>query len=166
MEELKNHDTSKKVRFSDETDLHEIDSREIDSHAVISDSAASSNSEDFMVELINNYTSYFKKIYGKTEKYTLLDGIDTSDDTSTNKALEEFFEELCKFKVNDMTNPNSTKIVKYSELDSLDKSDELYAILESGEPLCASISFFAILIELTNLKIENKEKVYEIISLK
>lgn len=157
MEESNDHIGSKKVRFADETDSV-VD--------LVVDSAVDSNSEDFMVELINNYTSYFKKIYGKSEKYTLLDGIDTSDDTSTNKALEEFFEELCKFKVCDMTNPSSTKIVQYSKLDTLDKSDELYAILESGEALCASTSFFAILIELTNLKIENKTKVYEIVSLK
>ena len=161
MEESNDHIGSKKVRFADEIDSV-VDSV-IDSAV---DLAVDSNSEDFMVELINNYTSYFKKIYGKSEKYTLLDGIDTSDDTSTNKALEEFFEELCKFKVSDMTNPNSTKIVQYSKLGTLDKSDELYAILESGEALCASTSLFAILIELTNLKIENKTKVYEIISLK
>jgi len=148
----------KKVRFSEDTTEIESTDDKLENKL--------KNDEDFMVELINNYTTYFKKIYGKSQEYTLFDGIDMSDDTSTNKALEEFFEELCKFRVDDMINSETTKIVKYDEKDTLKKSDELYAILENGIPLCVSVSLFAILIELTNLKILNNINSYEIISLK
>lgn len=122
--------------------------------------------ETFLVDLINNYTSYYKKIFKKPIDYTIFDGIDTSDATSTNRAMEDFFTELCTFRENESTNPSFTQIIKYEDRHNLGKTEELYTILQNGMPLCVSQSLFALLVEITNLKNENKSINYEIISLK
>lgn len=46
------------------------------------------------LNVLNIYTVYFKTLYGKDEQYALLDEINRYDDTSTNLALEMFYEEL------------------------------------------------------------------------
>lgn len=122
---------------------------------------------NFIVDMMNNYTKHFKKINNK-ENLSLLDGINFSDVTSTNMQLENFYEEMLKYKVNETTNPEYVKIYKFSERDNMIIHDELYVIIKDGEPLFLSTSMFSLLIELTNLKNENVHKGanYDIASLK
>ena len=122
---------------------------------------------NFIVEMMNNYTQHYKKISNK-EKLTVLDGINFSDVTSTNIQLENFYEEMLKYKVNETTNPEYIKIYKYSEREKMKIYDELYVIIKDGEPLFLSTSMFSLLIELTNLKNENAHKNinFDIVSLK
>ena len=122
---------------------------------------------NFIVEMMNNYTCHFKKISNK-EKLTLLDGINFNDITSTNVQLENFYEEMLKYKVNETTNPEYIKIYKFSERNDMKIHDELYVIIKDGEPLFLSTSMFSLLIELTNLKNENVHKTanFDIVSLK
>ena len=126
---------------------------------------------EFIVDLINNYVNYFNKI-NKKQKLTLFDGINFDDPTSTNKQIEEFYIEFEKYKVWETTNKDFIEIYKYEDISDkgfLVDSDDLYCILNNGDPMYVSKSLFSLLIELTNLKNEcknEKENVFEVINLK
>jgi hypothetical protein len=157
---------SKKVNFSDEV----LDNNP-ENLTMLSQSASGNENYDvFYVDMINNYLEYYKKNNNKNKSYTMFDGIDTRDPTSTNHSLEQFYEEMCKYKTNDVSNQEYIKLYKYDERDSIkiDINDELYGIFKDGFPIYVSLSFFSLLIELTNLKNEdvNEKYNYEIISLK
>ena len=118
------------------------------------------NIEDiFMVDLINNYMEFYKKKNNKKNICTLFDGINIDDPTSTNIQMEEFYSEMCKYNIHE------NKIYKYEEINLINIENELYGIFENGVPKFISQSFFSLLIELTNLKNEDKsEKInYDII---
>lgn len=123
----------------------------------------------FIGDLLNNFLLYFKKKNNKPENFTLLDGIDINDPYSTNMPLEEMFFELSIFLENEKKNPDACKVVKFEDLDkSIVNNDELYCILINGKPILSSQSFFALLIELTNIKNAHDKNVsvYNIVSLK
>jgi hypothetical protein len=123
--------------------------------------------EEFMVSMINNYVTHYKKVNGKKDDFTLLDGINFNDMTSTNAPLEKFYEEMLKYKTNENKSPEYTKIYEYSKRDEMKIDDELYGIIQNGKPLLLSTSFFSLLIELTNLQNETDNKAnYDIVSLK
>jgi len=128
------------------------------------------NNDIFYVDMINNYTDFYKKNNGKNQDYTIFDGIDTTDPTSTNHALEKFYEQMCKYRTDEVSNPKFIEIYTYDEMYKLKNNidDELYGIFKNGFPIFVSLSFFSLLIELTNLKNEDTDEVfhYEIISLK
>jgi hypothetical protein len=121
--------------------------------------------EIFMVNLINNYTDYYKKIKKKSINFTLFDGINLADPTSTNAALEEFYEKLIEYKTFQKHNPEYIKI--YNSTHDISSSDnEIYGLLINGILKYKSISLFALLIELTNLQYEKiKSNIYNIILL-
>lgn len=120
----------------------------------------------FMVDMINNYINHYKKINNKPANFTLFDGINFDDLSSTNAPLEIFYEEMLKYKVNEKSNPNFIKIYNETERNSMQIIDEMYGILDDGKPVCFSTSFFSLLIEMTNLKNENPNVNYSIVSLK
>ncbi len=125
----------------------------------------------FTGDLLNNFLIYFKKKNNKPKNFTLLDGIDTNDLCSTNMPLEEMFFELNIFTENEKNNPKFCEVIPFDKLDkSTVNSDELYCILIDGDPILASQSFFALLLELTNIKHEDlqskKQRTYDIVSLK
>jgi hypothetical protein len=110
--------------------------------------------ENFLVNLINNFTDYYKKIKQKSTNFTLFDGINTTDPTSTNGALEEFYGKMIEYKTYQKHNPDYIKIYNISEI--IHKSDmEIYGLLNNGKLICKSTSLFSILIELTNIQYEN-----------
>jgi len=138
---------------------------------MLTPTASSNNNYDiFYVDMINNYLEFYKKNNNKNQDYTMFDGIDTTDPTSTNHSLEQFYEQMCKYKADEVTNPKFIEIYTYEEMykikDNID--DELYGIFRNGFPIFVSLSFFSLLIELTNLKNEDTDdKIhYDIISLK
>lgn len=49
---------------------------------------------DDILKLVNVYAIYYKNLYGKA----LFDGIDTSDISSTNMSLENFYDEIERHK--------------------------------------------------------------------
>ena len=121
--------------------------------------------EKFMVDLINNYTDYYKKIKKKSINFTLFDGINITDPTSTNAALEEFYEKLIEYKTFQKHNPEYIKIHN-STYDISCTDNELYGLLINGNLKYKSISLFALLMELTNLQYEEKiTNIYNIILL-
>lgn len=122
----------------------------------------------FSGNLMNNYIEYFKKKTKKPQNFTMLDGIDKDDPYSTNMPLEELYFEMTTFLENEKEHPELCKIVPYNEMDQqVVAGDELYCILANGKPLVVSQSLFALLIELTNIKNENKNKIiYDIVNLK
>lgn len=127
-------------------------------------------SDSITGDLLNNFLLYFKKKNKKPNKFTLLDGVDCNDPYSTNMPLEEMYFELALFVEKEKTNPDFCKVVQFENLNKSDvDNDELYCIMENGIPTFASQSFFALLIELTNIKRTSQSKTkinYDIVSLK
>lgn len=127
-------------------------------------------SDSFSGELLNNYTEYYKKRTNKGKNFTLLDGIDKNDPYSTNMPLEELYFEMTLYLENETQDPDFCKIIPYNEIDqNIMSSDELYCILLNGSPLVVSKSLFSLLIELTSIKLNDKNKGsnnYDIINLK
>lgn len=118
-------------------------------------------------DLINNFLEYFKKIHNKPNQYTLFEGIDLNDPTSTNMALEQIFFELTTYSENMEKDPNLCKVIKFEDMDrSFTQNDELYAILINGNATYVSRSLWALLIEFTELKKANSKEHYEIVNLK
>ena len=159
----------KKVTFSNEVDSQKNDNTEI--LTILSQSISVGNNYDvFYVDMMNNYLEYYKRNNKKQQSYTMFDGIDTTDPTSTNHSLEHFYEEMCKYKTSEVSNPEFVKLHKYEDRDKIKVKidDELYGIFKDGFPIYVSLSFFSLLIELTNLKNEDSQEKYnyEIISLK
>ena len=50
------------------------------------------------VDILNIYNIYFKTLFKKDHSSTLFDDIDETDELSTNRALEKFYDELFKYK--------------------------------------------------------------------
>lgn len=124
-------------------------------------------SNSFCGELLNNYTEYYKKKTNKPKNFTLLDGIDKNDVLSTNMPLEELYFEMSIFLEQEKNDPDNCKVILYEEMDNNFVScDELYCVMIDGNPNCVSKSLFALLIELTYIKMENKNATYDIVNLK
>jgi hypothetical protein len=51
------------------------------------------------IDMMNIYLVYFKSLFKKKENATLFDGIEIEDDTSTNRALEMFYDEVNRYKI-------------------------------------------------------------------
>ena len=117
-------------------------------------------------QIVNNYIIYYKTINNKDDDFTIFDGIDYDDDTSTNMVMEKFYEEILKYKVNEHTNPDYIKIYDYDQRDNVKVNDELYCITENGKPKYIGTSLFSLLIELTNLKNIYDTINYNIVNLK
>lgn len=125
------------------------------SNEIIKNDDSPDDSNEFMVDMINNFMTNYRFSNMKPKNMTLFDGIEMNDPTSTNMIIEEFYEELLKFKMNDSSDSEHTKLYKYSDICNITKKDQYKTILENGIPIVASQSFFALLIEMTNLKNED-----------
>jgi hypothetical protein len=112
--------------------------------------------EDILVNIINEYTNYYKKLKKLPEDFTLFDGIDIDDDTSTNVSLEEFYDAKYNFEHN---GENYIKIYD-DENEIKDKYIEYYVIMKNNNIYKVSLSLFSLLIEIVNLKIEDSESIY------
>jgi len=131
----------------------------------------SSELSDFMVDVLNEYLIYYKNIFQKTSQSTLFDGIDANNSTSTNFQLEDFYGAKYKFESYEKTNPKLTQIYSVDEYKNSDiniNDYELFGIKYNDDLLYVSPSLFAILIEIVNLKYENKSNTdsYVIIPIK
>lgn len=120
----------------------------------------------FLVELINNYILYYREYHGDTE--TLFDNIDTEDLSSTNFQMEKFYEMINEYKQNEIKKNDINNIYDFEEKKDMMIEDEVYCIYENDKPIKISVSFFSLLIELTNIKNDDKNdnNKYKIIKLK
>jgi hypothetical protein len=66
----------------------------------INDYELSTEDQEFKqyYDLINIFTVYYKSLYQRDVSSNLFEGIDNEDDTSTNRALEMFYDETKKYK--------------------------------------------------------------------
>ena len=131
------------------------------------DSLVLDMTNSFSGELLNSYAEYYKKKTNKPKHYTLLDGIDKNDPYSTNIPLEELYFEMSVFLEKEKTDPDFCKIINYDDMDhEIVKNEELYCIFENGHPKYVSLSFFSLLVELTEMKINNRNNIYTIVNIK
>lgn len=113
--------------------------------------------EEFYVDLINNYIVYYKQINEKPSDMTMFEGINFDDPFSTNRIMEKFYEEMCIYNEYKNSDENMIKIYDYkNDTFSLENMEELYGITKNDMTYKVSGSLFSLLIELTNLKNEDK----------
>jgi len=96
--------------------------------------------------LVNKYIEYYKKTYPDKNIKNMFDGIDFSDDKSTNHIMEMFYTDLLKYKNLD------NKIYLQSDINNIDISNyEEFFMLKNGEKNCCfSESVITLLIEVLN----------------
>jgi hypothetical protein len=112
--------------------------------------------EEFLVNVINEYIIYYKKLKNLPDDFTLFDGINIYDDTSTNVSLEEFYDAKYSY------DHNGEKYIKiYDDVNEIkDKYYEIYVMLKNNIEFKYSPSLFSLLIEIVNLKNEDSDNVY------
>lgn len=81
-------------------------------------------------DLINIFNVYYKTKYNKNHSANLFDGIDVQDDTSTNRALEIFFNEITNYK-------NAEKAKKYDFITLYDETE--YSKMKESFPEDTSV---------------------------
>ena len=123
---------------------------------------------EFIMKLLNNYVDHYKKQHNLKNNFNMLEDINHEDMTSTNAIMELFYEEMYKFDSLTKSNTDDTLIHKYSDRHNIDVEDELYGVSQDGVVKVVSKSFFACLIEMTNMQdeCENKNTFFHIINLK
>lgn len=110
--------------------------------------------EDIWVNIINNYISFYKQ---EIKNEDLFSGINYSDLGSTNYQMELLNKEIDKF--------NSEKDTEYKKIFILNDENKTiydYVITKNNINYCTSKSLIAVLIELENLKNEDKTSSYNI----
>lgn len=80
---------------------------------------------DDIVELLNIYLCYYKKLYKTNPNNHMFENINFDHDDSTNRCLENLYSEIQKFK--NSTNPNSNILFEPSDID-IKNHKELYAL--------------------------------------
>jgi hypothetical protein len=85
------------------------------------------------VNVLNIFMIYYKKLHSVSEKQHLFDGIDTTDNTSTNKPTESLFEIIELYK----NSVESDKDMLYDINDDVDinKCRELYMVYINEKPV-------------------------------
>lgn len=102
-------------------DNNDSDTEQSDEPFDINNYVFAEEEEEFnhYTDLINIFTVYYKTLFKKKADVTLFDGIDMQDDTSTNRALEMFYDEIYKLK--------NTVFDRYKTLYDPDEYKKLYS---------------------------------------
>jgi len=131
----------------------------------IGDIAIINEIPDFVVDLLNEFTIYYKQLNNLPDNYSMIGDISTTDVTNTNKILEEFYDAQTKYAKYEMLSPDTNKL--YSPDSYVDTGDEMFGISKNDELILVSQSLFAVLIELVNLKREsNKGEKYSVVPIR
>jgi hypothetical protein len=120
--------------------------------------------ENKMVNIINAFQTYFKKLFKRDDNENMFSDMDTNDPLSTNRSMEFLYDHLYKYQ--EILKKKSNLL--YEENDKFDLEDftEFYALLINNEIIKLSESVYA-LIEFLILKKENWfELKWEIMNLK
>ena len=90
-------------------------------------------------DILNIYNIYFRHLYHQSPDSGLCDGIDPTDPTATNRALEKLYEEIHKYKTatdkryTDLFDPEAYRATYLSAGEHLPEDHPLYLIEVDGE---------------------------------
>jgi len=94
-------DLNNEIMTYEKNEINEINEKdEINQEINLEDYELAEEEQELFqyLNLINIFNVYYKARYRAPETATLFEGIDFEDDTSTNRALEIFYEELNNYK--------------------------------------------------------------------
>lgn len=103
------------------------------------------DTEELMVDIINVFHTYYKKIFNKNPNENMFHDLDESDNLATNRALEFIYEHVFKHKENIKANNNNNVLLNEDDIKNLDSYDELYALLIDGQIDKLSVSLFSLI---------------------
>lgn len=121
------------------------------------------NQEETIVDIINAFQTYYKKLFKKQDNENMFTDIDATNPLATNRSMEFLYEHIYKYKQN--TEEYNKLYIETDEFD-LDKFSEFYALLINGEIIKLSASIYALINFLVTEKKEWYNIRWEIISLK
>jgi hypothetical protein len=83
--------------------------------------------------LINIFICYLKQLYCKKQSSTIFEGIDYTEETSTNRGMEFMYEEMFKFN-NSVIEDKDILYDPNDENIDINNCDELYTLYIDGDP--------------------------------
>jgi hypothetical protein len=110
------------------------------------------DSSDFMVNIINNYVKFYRE---EIKPIGLFDGINETDIGSTNMQLNLLYAEMKTYET--MTN-DAKKVINTSKT----QPNLKFTIYKNDKPYQTSHSLFSLLIEISNLELEEPGSVFKI----
>lgn len=116
-------------------------------------------STGFMFRMLNNYMSYFNEM--NNTKKNMFDGIDYSDETSTNLPMAAFYNLMSINTENTKNHPDKVKVY-YEDSEEMKHASELYALRVDNKIVCYSQDVF----ELFRVLTENNYKRWRIETLR
>ncbi len=127
------------------------------------------NEEDFkeenkMVNIINAFHTYYKKLFKEKENSNMFNGMDTSDPLATNRAMEFLYDHIYKYK--EIQKKGTQILFQENDKFDLDTYPEFFALLIDNEIIKLSESAYALIEYLVNTKDNWFELRWEIMNLK
>jgi hypothetical protein len=109
---------------------------------------------DFKLNILNNYIEFYKSEIQNSE---IFENINYTDFSDTNKQIEMLYISKEEYEL------NIEFINKIDECDPESENYKKYIITKNNIKILTCESLFSLLIELANLKIEDKKNKYNII---
>jgi hypothetical protein len=106
------------------------------------------DNEDKIVEIINVFHIYYKKIFNISNSDNMFTNIDINDPKATNKPLEFLYEHMHKYKL--IKEKNTEILFDENGNFNLDNYTEFYSLLINYEIVKLSESLYALLEYLIN----------------
>ncbi len=120
--------------------------------------------ENKMVNIINAFQTYYKRLFKRDDNENMFSDMDTTDPLATNRSMEFLYDHI--FKYQEIIKKKQLILFNESDKFNLDDYEEFYALLINHEIIKLSESVYA-LIEFLILEKENWfESKWEIMNLK
>lgn len=101
--------------------------------------------------ILNIFQSYYKNLYNKFNESSMFDEIDYSDETSTSRSMELFYEFMDEYRVNKSKNITLIEIYEDDTID-VNQFENIYGLIIDNKLSKLSPSFFSLLIYLNELE--------------
>jgi hypothetical protein len=119
-----------------------------------------------MVDIINAFQVYYKKLFNKKQTDNMFSELNESDPLATNRQMEFLYEHIYKYKENEKEKNNKNNLFNEEDEFNLDNYDEFFALIINGEINKLSASLFALMAHLVNIQDAWYELSWSIMNLK
>lgn len=82
-----------------------------------------------ITDLTNVFLCYYKQLFNKSTETTGFHDIDPTDNESTNRFMELFYEAIHKYKTNKQSAKSTVYDAKHMDQIDIEKCDELYILV-------------------------------------
>ncbi len=117
-----------------------------------------------MVDIINAFQIYYKKLFNKKDNENMFSDLDISNPLATNRSMEFLYDHI--FKYHEYQKVNNLLLLNEDDNFNLDDYDEFFALLFNGEIQKLSASLYSLMEYLVTYKETWYELKWEIMNLK